>query len=75
VKVPMQGHFANDDDFVTPEKVAAIEAAMKAAGKPFEAYRYDAGHAFMNEQRTVHDRHCAEEAWGRVRAFLTKHLG
>jgi len=75
VKVPMQGHFANDDDFVTPEKVAAFEAAMKAAGKPFEAYRYDAGHAFMNEQRTVHDRHCAEEAWGRVRAFLTKHLG
>jgi carboxymethylenebutenolidase len=75
VKVPMQGHFANDDDFVTPEKVAAFESAMQAAGKPFEAYRYDAGHAFMNEQRTVHDRHCAEEAWGRVREFLTRHLG
>jgi carboxymethylenebutenolidase len=75
VKAPMQGHFANEDDFVTPEKVNAFEAAMKAAAKPFDAYRYDASHAFMNEQRTAHDRHCAEQAWGRVREFLTKHLG
>jgi carboxymethylenebutenolidase len=48
---------------------------MKAAGKTFEAYRYDASHAFMNEQRSVHDRQSAELAWGRVRDFLTKHLG
>jgi carboxymethylenebutenolidase len=48
---------------------------MKAAGKTFEAYRYDASHAFMNEQRTVHDRRSAELAWGRVRDFLTSYLG
>lgn len=75
VKVPMQAHFANTDDFVTPEKASAFEAGMKAAGKSLEAYRYDASHAFMNEQRSVHDRASAELAWDRVRAFLSKHIG
>jgi carboxymethylenebutenolidase len=75
VKVPLQGHFANSDDYVTPEKADQFEKAMKAAGKTLEAYRYDASHAFMNEQRSVHDRQCAEQAWSRVREFLTKHLG
>ncbi len=75
VKVPIQGHFANSDDFVTPEKANAFEAGLKAARKTFEIYRYDASHAFMNEQRSVHDRHCAELAWERVRAFLQKHIG
>ncbi|RUO99790.1 dienelactone hydrolase family protein [Hyphomicrobium sp.] len=74
VKIPLQGHFANSDDFVTPENVDAFEAGLKAAAKSFEFYRYDASHAFMNEQRTVHDRHCAELAWERTSAFLKKHL-
>ncbi|MET1047735.1 MAG: dienelactone hydrolase family protein [Hyphomicrobium sp.] len=75
VKVPVQGHFANSDDFVTPEKVDAFEAGLKAAGKSAEIYRYDAGHAFMNEQRSVHDRHCAELAWERASAFLKTYIG
>ncbi len=65
VKVPLQGHFANSDDYITPEKVDAFEKGLKAAGKTAEIYRYDASHAFMNEQRSVHDRHCAELAWER----------
>ena len=49
---------------------------MKAAGKSLELYRYDAEHAFVNEQRmTVHDRAAAELAWGRATAFFHKHLG
>ncbi|MET0639680.1 MAG: dienelactone hydrolase family protein [Hyphomicrobium sp.] len=75
VKVPVQGHFANSDDFVTPEKVDAFEAGLKAAGKSAEFYRYDASHAFMNEQRSVHDRHCAELAWERASAFLKTYIG
>ena len=71
----VQGHFANSDDYVTPERVDAFEKGLKAAGKTAEIYRYDASHAFMNEQRSVHDRHCAELAWERVGAFLKTHLG
>jgi carboxymethylenebutenolidase len=76
VKIPLQGHFANKDDWCTPAAVDAFEAAMKAAGKDFEAFRYDADHAFVNEQRAaVHDREAAELAWGRAIDFFKKHLG
>jgi len=76
VKIPLQGHFANKDDWCTPAAVDAFEKAMKAAGKDFEAFRYDADHAFVNEERAaVHDRQAAELAWGRATDFFKKHLG
>ena len=75
VKVPFQGHFASRDDFVTPAVVDAFEQGLKAARHEFEFFRYDADHAFMNEQRmAVHDRHAAELAWGRAVAFLRERL-
>ena len=50
-------------------------AALKAAGKTAEIFRYDAKHAFMNEQRSdVHDKEAAELAWERTLAFLAKYL-
>jgi carboxymethylenebutenolidase len=75
VRVPLQAHFANTDDWCTPAAVNAFEAALKAAGKTAEIYRYDAQHAFVNEQRDVYDRAAAELAWGRTLAFWAKHLG
>lgn len=76
VKIPLQGHFANKDDWCTPQAVDGFEKAMKAAGKDFEAFRYDADHAFVNEERaSVHDRQAAELAWGRATDFFKKHLG
>ena len=76
VKIPLQGHFANRDDYISPPIVDAFESAMKAAGGHPDFYRYDADHAFVNEQRmSVHDREAAELAWGRATAFLKKHLG
>lgn len=76
VKIPLQAHFANKDDWCTPELVNGFEKAMKAAGKSLELFRYDAEHAFVNEQRqSVHDREAAELAWGRATEFFRKHLG
>jgi carboxymethylenebutenolidase len=76
VRIPLQGHFANRDDWCTPAVVDAFEKGLKAAGKAAEFFRYDADHAFVNEQRAaVHDREAAELAWGRATAFLHKHLG
>ena len=76
VKIPLQAHFANKDDWCTPQLVNDFEKAMKAAGKSLELYRYDAEHAFVNEQRmSVHDRAAAELAWGRATDFFRKHLG
>jgi len=76
VKIPLQGHFANKDDYITPKAVDDFEKALKAAGKDAEFFRYDADHAFVNEQRmAVHDRQAAELAWSRAIAFLTRRLG
>jgi carboxymethylenebutenolidase len=76
VKVPLQGHFANKDDYITPKTVDDFEKALKAAGKDAEFFRYDADHAFVNEQRmAVHDRQAAELAWSRAVAFLKNRLG
>ena len=76
VKIPLQAHFANKDDWCTPQVVDAFEQGMKAAGKSLELFRYDAEHAFVNEQRqSVHDRQAAELAWGRATEFFRKHLG
>jgi len=75
VKVPLQGHFANRDDWCTPAAVDNFEAELKAAGKSAQIFRYDADHAFMNEQRDVHDRAAAEQGWERMLAFWQQHLG
>jgi carboxymethylenebutenolidase len=75
LSIPYQGHFSNNDDFFTPEAVRKLEAALKAAGKSPEIFFYDAGHAFMNEQREVHDREAADVAWSRMMKFWKKHLG
>jgi carboxymethylenebutenolidase len=76
VRVPLQGHFANRDDWCTPQVVDAFEQGLKAAGKTAEIFRYEADHAFVNEQRAaVHDREAAELAWTRAAQFFGKHLG
>src|SRR5690606_22195285 len=60
IGIPLQGHFANRDDWCTPAVVDAFEKGLKAAGKPAEFFRYEADHAFVNEQRAaVHDREAA----------------
>jgi carboxymethylenebutenolidase len=76
IRIPLQGHFANEDDWCTPDAVNAFEQACKSAGKAVEIFRYDAKHGFVNEQRPdVHARPCAEQAWGRTLGFWSKHLG
>jgi carboxymethylenebutenolidase len=75
IKVPLQAHFANRDDWCTPAAVNKFEAGLAAARKNAEILRYDADHGFVNEQRQAHDRAAAELAWERMLGFWAKHLG
>jgi len=76
VRVPLQGHFANQDGWCTPATVDAFEAALTASNKAAQIYRYDADHAFVNHQRTdVYDATAADQAWQRSLAFWKHHLG
>src|SRR6267143_6289707 len=74
IKIPFQGHFANQDDWCTPVAVDSLQSAMKAAGAAPEIYRYDAAHAFFNERSAAYDLASANQAWERTAAFLEKRL-
>lgn len=75
IRVPFQGHFANKDDWCTPDLVKSLALALRPSAVPCDIYTYEADHAFMNEQRGVHDRAAAELAWGRMLQFWTQYLG
>ncbi len=74
IRIPIQGHFANKDDWCTPEAVDGLEKAMAGAGNAPEVHRYDAAHAFANERSEAYDVKSATAAWERMLAFLGKHL-
>ena len=75
VPIPLQGHFANRDDWCTPAAVDEFERALRTTGIMHEIYRYDAAHAFANERSAAYDVACANQAWDRMEAFLRSHLG
>lgn len=56
--------------------IAAYEAALKAAGKPYEIYTYEGvNHAFSNDTAPArYNKAAADLAWGRTIAFLKRHL-
>ena len=74
IKVPIQGHFANKDDWCTPQVVDEFAAAMTKAGNKPEVYRYDAAHAFAKDDGAAYDAAAAKQSWDRTLAFLGKHL-
>jgi carboxymethylenebutenolidase len=75
IKIPLQGHFANQDDWCTPAAVNTLEATFKQAGVKHELFRYDAQHGFFNEQRAeVYNADASKLAWERMLGFLNTHL-
>ncbi|WP_225411953.1 dienelactone hydrolase family protein [Stigmatella hybrida] len=76
IRAPVLGHFANQDDFCSPDRVNALEAKLKGAHVPAEIHRYDAQHAFFNDTRPeVYSPQNAETAWRRTVDFLHAKLG
>ncbi len=75
ISIPFQAHFANQDDWCTPDAVNALEATLKGAGANFELFRYDAQHAFFNQERPeVYNAAAADQAWQRSLTFLRANL-
>ena len=75
IPVPVQGHFADRDDWCTPEAVDALERTWDAAGVEHETHRYDAAHAFMNDSRPdVYDAKASADAWDKTISFLLRRI-
>ena len=75
LQVPAQAHFGRTDRSVPESEARGLAERYRAAGKQFEAYFYDAGHAFFNDTRPqVFDQPSADLAWQRTLTFLRSHL-
>jgi carboxymethylenebutenolidase len=76
IRAAVQAHYATHDEWCTPARVDALEKALKAAGVRVEVHRYEAQHAFFNEQRPeVYSQENAQRAWERTVGFLRAQLG
>jgi carboxymethylenebutenolidase len=75
-KAAYLGHFAEDDTYVSPAKVAELERSLQAAGRRAAIYTYPGTrHWFFEANRPdVYDAAAAALAWERTIAFLTTEL-
>jgi carboxymethylenebutenolidase len=72
---PLLGLFGADDHYPSPEHVAELEAALKAAGKTYEFHSYEgAGHAFFSVNRPAYRPEAAVDGWQKVFDFYGKYL-
>ncbi|MDX2216645.1 MAG: dienelactone hydrolase family protein [Oculatellaceae cyanobacterium bins.114] len=73
---PVLGIFADNDSFVPPDAVKALEAAIQEAGGAIEVHTYpNADHAFFNDTRPeVYNPTAAADAWDRTLNFFQKEL-
>jgi len=83
LKLPVQAHWAEQDEFFAIDQVDVLEAKLKEAGVAYEGHRYLARHAFANEAaqgpgriaKTQYDAAWAQQAWDRALRFLGRHIG
>lgn len=74
IRAPLLLHFAETDPNVNATW-PAYEAALKAAGRTYEAYVYpDTRHGFHNDSTPRYDEAAAKLAWGRTIAWFRRHL-
>ena len=71
---PVLGIWANEDGWITPDKVKAFDEALTRAGVKHEFHAYDADHAFANPSGGKYNGPAAADAWQKTRTFLSKNL-
>ncbi|CAM3892240.1 dienelactone hydrolase family protein [Roseateles saccharophilus] len=83
IRLPLQAHWALQDEFFAIAGVDALEARLREAGARYEGHRYLAHHGFANETaqgpgriaRTQYDAAWAQQAWDRAMRFFGQTLG
>jgi carboxymethylenebutenolidase len=75
IRCPTMVAYGDADQVGTPEKLARLEANMKAGGVPYTMRIYKGGgHAFLNADGWSYHEACTRQAWPEALAFLRKHL-
>jgi carboxymethylenebutenolidase len=72
---PLLGLFGAEDKYPSPEQVAELDEALKAAGKAHEFHSYQgAGHAFFAVNRPAYRPEAAMDGWQKIFEFFGRHL-
>ena len=75
LKAPMLYFWGGKDGHIGPEAVAAVDNAMRAAGKPYVNVVFsEADHGFFCDARASYNPAAAAQAWPLTLAFLETHL-
>jgi len=83
IRIPLQAHWATQDEFFPIAGVDGLEARLAAAGVRYEGHRYLAHHGFANETAqgpgriagTQYDAAWAQQAWDSAMRFFGQMLG
>jgi carboxymethylenebutenolidase len=76
LRAPVQGHYAENDDFASPESARKLEEELRGHGVDVEIFIYPGvGHAFTNHHRpeVFHEDH-SNTAWDRTEEFFRANL-
>ncbi len=74
LECPTMYHYGNDDAFIPPENINAVEQAVDGR-EGVEFHRYEAGHAFSNwDAPSFYRQEPADIAWERTLAFFHRTL-
>jgi carboxymethylenebutenolidase len=76
ISAAVQGHYAEEDDFFTPEAAVALGQQLRALGKDVDIIVHPGtDHAFFNDARPeVYDPEEAAKLWESALDFLHQHL-
>lgn len=74
LKGPILGIYANQDGWITKDKVEAFDKALTEAGVKHEFHAYDADHAFANPSSGKYQAAAAADAWKKTETFLAANL-
>ena len=76
LQAAVQGHYAENDDFASPETARKLEEELNGLGKSVEFFHYPGvDHAFTNHHRpeVFHEEH-SQTAWDRTITFFRAQL-
>jgi len=74
LKVPIQGHYAQNDPEIPLDQLRGFEQSLKQQGVKVAFFTYDAPHGFFAYNRSTYNKAAAEASWQRTADFFRQYL-